>query len=156
MTDIIDYSAFEQARTPEALTKLLEEKAEDGFCIAEFDELVGHLEDYDELVGYLFSNGATNDEVFWNVENAALAMIGVGYELIRILELWRGRHMLGDTAEVIAIRGRPKFGVMCAIDDQLVVQHDNVRHTERLSGDWANKAARMALRKLKPVNPFKS
>jgi hypothetical protein len=118
---------FEKAATPEELKKIVFEMGDHGFCVPEFDSLVDSLasaDDFSDRIDEMFAEGVTNADVFFEIEQAAGCMIGAGYDLLRILELWRGRHILGDSAELVERLGAPKIGVMIVENDGVTVIRD--------------------------------
>lgn len=115
---------FEQAVTPDGLKNIIGEFGNRMFGLDDCEYLASSLtsaNDFADHVDALFSAGAKNADVFNEIEQAASSMICAGFDLIRMIELWRGRHFLGDTATLIERYCVPKIGVMSVTEQRVTV-----------------------------------
>lgn len=140
---------FENSRTPEALKAILLEYS-NNFLLDSSEDISslanGNPED---IVDGEFGETDTNNDVYQLLEYKAGAIMWIGIELYRCLLLWRGRHELGATAELVERNGRLKMGVMAVVDGKLTVLNgfDSITHPVEIADP--KKQARRLLRSLK-------
>lgn len=142
---------FEQAVTPDALKSAVREFDGHGFYVDDHEDLVAYLSPKDDLadkIDDLFASCATNADVFFEIEQAARCMIGAGFDLIRIIELWRGRHFLGNGATLIERDGGPKIGIMAETDQRVTVIYSGSCASELAGEANPNVIAQRLLRAL--------
>ncbi len=158
MTDIINFDAFEQARTHDALEKIFGEKVGSGFDVDELDyffQCLGTLGSFFEPVNKRLDEDVTNEDVFIGTKTDLHAMIKIAYDLFCLLELWRDRNLQGSNSDIVEIKGNPKLNVICTDENTLRVQYDNVRRVESQDGSEPAKHARKLLFSLSLVNHVK-
>ena len=148
MMKSINHDDFERARTPEKLKEIFDERDGLSYMLGELCDLVLRLTDGDgaEFVDQEFKGEVNNGEVYFQLEQKGYETIGAGLELISLVELWRGRHELGDDAILVERHGFTKIGVMAVKDGQVTVQYNDVAGSVSVSEGEPTKLARRILR----------
>ena len=150
MNHEINHHNFARARTPGKLQEIFQERANYSYVLRELLELLVAISDIrsDEFANDEFYGRSDNGEVFNRLECYAEQAMAGGYELICLIELWRGRHELGDGATLVELPESHRVGTMAVQNGEITVRCDDVADTQAVGCGDPIKLGRSMLRKL--------